>query len=352
MRDLIQDIEILLGKVSSAWDILAIDEMKKRISELEEITLDRFFWDDHEKAVGITQEMSQLKEDVHLWEGLEKDIKDLLSIARMDLDDKSVNMRDEVQVRYNELHALYSKSEFTLLLGDEYDKNGALVAIHAGSGGTDAQDWAEMLLRMIIRFAEKRNFNVEIIDKSIGGEAGIKSAVLRIQGAYAYGYLKSENGVHRLVRISPFDAEKMRHTSFALIEVLPFIEDVETEDLNTQDLRIDTFRASGKGGQGVNTTDSAVRITHIPSGITISCQNERSQLQNRETAIKILKSRLHQYHEAEKEEERKKLRGEYNEAAWGNQIRSYVLHPYKMVKDSRSGYESQDVESVLDGNLD
>lgn len=352
MRDIIRDIEELISQVNKAWDILNFDEIHKRIKELEELSFDPHFWDDHEQAKDISQEMSQLKEEVVLWEGLKKQAHDLLAVAKMDLEDKSVNMREDIEAQYNELYSAYQKAEFVLLLGEKYDKTDCIIAIHAGTGGTDAQDWAEILLRMLLRYAQKKNFSVEVIDKSLGGDAGIKSAVLKVHGKYAYGYLKSESGVHRLVRISPFDAEQMRHTSFALIEVLPLLEDVKEIEIDSKDLRIDTFRASGKGGQGVNTTDSAVRITHEPTGITVSCQNERSQLQNRETAMKILKSRLHQYYEAEKEEERERLRGEYNEAAWGNQIRSYVLHPYKMVKDTRTGYETQEVESILDGNLD
>jgi peptide chain release factor 2 len=242
--------------------------------------------------------------------------------------------------------------EFYLLLDGKHDKSSAIVAVHAGSGGTEAQDWAEMLLRMVMRYSEKKDWNVILLDESRGQEAGIKSATLRVDGRYAYGHLKSEHGTHRLVRISPFDAEKMRHTSFALIEVIPEIETDDDIEIDPKDLRIDTFMSSGKGGQSVNTTYSAVRIVHIPTGTTVQCQNERSQLQNKETALRILKSKLQALKEEQEEKERQELRGEYKSAEWGNQIRSYVLHPYKMVKDLRTRYEESDPDNVLDGNLD
>ena len=259
--------------------------------------------------------------------------------------------KSDLEKKNKYLEKKYNELEFFVLLSGEYDKNNAILAIHAGAGGVDAQDWAEMLLRMFLRYCEKKGFKINIVDKSVGNEAGLKSAVVEVVGKYAYGFLKSEAGVHRLVRISPFDAEKMRHTSFALAEVLPELEDVEVV-LKDDDLRIDTFMSSGPGGQGVNTTYSAVRIVHKPTNITVTCQNERSQQQNKETALKILKSKVYQYYQAEKEEEKQQLRGEFKEAAWGNQIRSYVLHPYRLVKDHRTEFETQNIESVLDGDVD
>jgi len=235
-------------------------------------------------------------------------------------------------------------------LNARYDKNNAILSIYAGAGGDDAQDWAEILLRMYLRFCKKRNWETKIIDKSSGQKAGIKSVTIEVEGEYAYGFLKGESGVHRLVRISPFDAEKMRHTSFALVQVLPEIEDVKVE-INPSDLRIDTFLASGHGGQYIQKNKTAVRIVHLPTKITVTCQSERSQHQNKERALKILYSKVYQYQQSKKEEEKARLRGEFKSASWGNQIRSYVLHPYKMVKDYRTGYETKDVEKILDGNL-
>lgn len=245
----------------------------------------------------------------------------------------------------------FASYEFEALLSGPHDARNALLAIHAGTGGTDAMDWAEILVRMYARFCEQQGWKVVMMDTQYGQEAGIKSALFEVRGAHAYGYLKAESGVHRLVRISPFDAEKMRHTSFALVEVLPELGETTEVEIKPEDLRIDVFRASGKGGQGVNTTDSAVRITHLPTGIVVSCQNERSQVQNKEMALKYLKSKLHNRVLQERTEERQQLRGEYHEAAWGNQIRSYVLNPYRMVKDHRTGTETQDVQSVLDGDV-
>jgi len=235
-------------------------------------------------------------------------------------------------------------------LQGKYDKNPAIITINAGAGGVDAQDWAQMLERMFLRLAEQQNWSLKHLSRSLGAEAGIKSSTFRIQGDYVYGYLKNEAGVHRLVRMSPFDADHARHTSFAMVEVLPELTQLDNS-IKEEDLKTDTFRASGHGGQSVNTTDSAVRITHIPTGLTAICQNERSQLQNKKQAMIYLQSKLQKYQDAEQEEEKKVLKGEYTEAAWGNQIRSYVLQPYKMVKDHRTNYESSEPDKVLDGQL-
>jgi peptide chain release factor 2 len=232
-----------------------------------------------------------------------------------------------------------------------YDKNNALIFIHAGTGGTDAQDFSEMLMRMYLRFCEKKGWLTKVIENSLGTEAGIKSATIEVEGLYAYGFLKGESGVHRLIRISPFDAEKLRHTSFALVQVLPELEDVKIE-IKPEDLKIETFRASAKGGQHMQKTETAVRITHLPTKIVVTCQTERSQYQNKERALKILKSKLYQYYQAKKEEEKAILKGELKSISWGNQIRSYILHPYKLVKDHRTGFESNKVNEILDGELD
>jgi len=353
MQELINDLKELKIKIAQTWQSLKLDQSKKEVSELEKQMNRLDFWQDPEKAKEISQKVSDMKEEIERWEKLVQEVDDTLEIAELDKEDKEVNLRKELEARFKKLQEDFYRQEFFLLFKDDYDKNNAILAIHAGAGGVDAQDWSGMLLRMYLRFAEKKGFTTKIIDQSVGAEAGIKSTVIEIKGRYAYGYLKSEAGVHRLVRISPFDAEAMRHTSFALVEVLPELESVDLDKIkiNEDDLRIDVFRAGGKGGQGVNTTDSAVRVVHIPTGISISCQNERSQLQNKETALKHLKIKLHQLELDQQKEQKQQLRGEYKSAEWGNQIRSYVLHPYKMVKDLRTKFEVKDPEAVLDGEL-
>ena len=310
------------------------------------------FWKDQFRAKEVSQKLDDLKKEVATWEKLRQEAEELLEIAQLDQADQDVNLRKEAEVKLQELQKQYEQLEFFTLLNEEYDRNDAIFSIHAGTGGVDAQDWAAMLLRMYLRFCEKKGFKTKIVQESRGQEAGIKSVTALVQGAWAYGYLKAEAGVHRLVRISPFDAEKMRHTSFALLEVLPDLGDLKGIELKEEDLKIDTFRSSGHGGQSVNTTDSAVRITHQPTGITVSCQNERSQLQNKEFALKILKSKLHQLMLSQRKEKQNQLRGEAISAEWGNQIRSYVLHPYKMVKDHRTKYEVKNPEKVLNGEID
>ncbi len=310
------------------------------------------FWQDTKSAKVFSQRASDLKNEIEIWQKLKKQINDLLELGLTDSNDKSINLRQELEAEYEKLAKEFAKLEFYLLFRDKNDKNNAILAIHAGTGGVDAQDWAQMLLRMYLRYAEKKGFKAKVIDETFGSEAGIKSAVIEIRGFNAYGYLKSENGVHRLVRISPFDAEAMRHTSFALAEVIPEISEEKEIEIKPEDLKIDTYLASGHGGQNIQKTESAVRITHLPTKIAVACQSERSQAQNKERAMKILKSKLLKLSEAKAEEEQKQLRGEYSEAAWGNQIRSYILQPYHLVKDHRTNYEEGDVDSVLDGKLD
>lgn len=258
----------------------------------------------------------------------------------------------EVEQKIAELEKLVSNAEIQMMLSGPHDRNNAILTIHSGSGGTESQDWAQMLYRMYTRYIEKKGFDYQIIDYQPGEEAGIKSVTLLVKGNYAYGLLKAENGVHRLVRISPFDANKRRHTSFASVLAIPELDDEIDIEINEKDLRIDTYRSSGAGGQHVNTTDSAVRITHLPTGIVVCCQNERSQIKNREVAMKVLKARLYELELEKQKKKQEELTGEKKEITWGSQIRSYVLHPYRMIKDHRTGYETGNVEPVLDGDLD
>lgn len=311
------------------------------------------FWDNREQAVEKSRIAAQLGAQISEWQKLQEDCDALVEIIREgESRGDDVEFLLECSREYEECQERWKKFESALLFKGQYDELGAIVSIHSGTGGVDAQDWAEMLLRMYLRFAERKGFRVGFIDKLEGKEAGIKSATIDIQGLYAYGFLFSEAGVHRLVRISPFDAEKMRHTSFALVEVLPDLGKVEHIKIRPEDLRIDVFRSSGPGGQSVNTTDSAVRIVHLPTKLTVSCQSERSQHQNKERAMRILHAKLALLEEEKMNEVSSELRGEYHEAKWGNQIRSYILQPYKLVKDHRNDYETGDVARVLDGDID
>ena len=292
--------------------------------------------------------LSALEDEVESWEKLTRRINDALELAEMD----DPELQDELKKEIQDIRKEVEQREFKAMLSGKYDQGDALLTIHAGAGGNDAQDWAEILQRMYLRWAENHQYDTEVIDFTPGEEAGIKSATIAVNGPYAYGYLRSEKGVHRLVRISPFDSSNRRHTSFAMIEVLPEVEDDMEVDINPNDLKIDTFRSAGAGGQSVQKNDTAVRITHTPTGIVASCQNERSQTQNREMAMRVLKARLLERKREERKEKIDELRGEYQKAEWGSQIRSYVLHPYRMVKDHRTNQEEGNTEAVLDGELD
>ncbi len=292
--------------------------------------------------------LSRLQEEIDNWHALEARLNDTLELAEME--DES--LREELEAEANAIEAEIEQREFDAMLSGEYDQGDALLAIHAGAGGNDSQDWAEMLQRMYLRWMEENDYEANILDMTPGEEAGVKSVTIAVEGSYAYGYLRSEKGVHRLVRISPFDSNNRRHTSFAMVEVLPQIEDETSIEINPKNLKIDTFKSGGAGGQSVQKNDTAVRITHLPTGIVASCQNERSQKQNRDTAMKVLRARLLEIKEQEKAEKIEELRGEYQKAEWGSQIRSYVLHPYRMVKDHRTDYEVGNAEAVLDGELD
>ncbi len=327
-----------------------LPQKKNRVIELEQSIAEPDFWQDQERATRLSREYEQNKSELQKWQLLVDDVEDLLSLLELTSSDPS--LLTEIEARLVALEKKYQELEFLALFVGEYDRGDVWLSIHAGTGGVDAQDFAQMLMRMYTRFCQQHDFDVSIVDTTPASEAGIKNVTLAIKGPYAYGWLRAEHGVHRLVRISPFDAEGMRHTSFALVEVLPHIEQDTTIVLRDEDLRIDVFRDGGKGGQSVNTTDSAVRITHIPTGITVKCQNERSQLQNKTSALKILKSKLVTYYHIQNQDQLNELKGEHRQTQWGSQVRSYVLQPYTLVKDHRTGHETPDVESVLDGNLD
>jgi len=325
-----------------------LPKLKTELSMLEARMAAPGFWSDQRLAADTSQKAADVRKEIEVWENLRKEVDELVEMSELE----GTSLKQEVESKTAELTKRFEALEFRTLFSGEHDESNAILAIHAGSGGTEANDWSEMLLRMYLRFIERKGMRSEILSESRGEEVGFKSVMVRVTGRYAYAHLKSEAGVHRLVRISPFDAEKMRHTTFALVEVLPELDDVKDIELDAKDLRIDTFMAGGHGGQSVNTTYSAVRVVHLPTGISVSCQNERSQLQNKETAIKILKSKLHQLAFDAQAKEKKELRGEYTSAEWGNQARSYVLQPYKLVKDHRTDYETADAQAVLDGDLD
>jgi peptide chain release factor 2 len=300
----------------------------------------------------LAQESKGLREEVQTWRKLESRAGDVIGLAEMAIAEKDSHLQAELESELGALDKDVEKQEVDLLFANPYAENPALVSIHAGAGGVDSQDWAEMLLRMYLRWAERDKMQAEILDESPGEEAGYKSVTVRISGRRAFGWLRSEHGVHRLVRLSPFDQAHRRHTSFALVEVIPEIEDATDIEIRPEDLKVDTYRSSGAGGQHVNKTSSAVRMTHLPTGIIVTCQNERSQIKNREMALKVLRSRLAALREQQRAEQRQELKGERQSMEWGSQIRSYVLQPYTLVKDHRTGYEMGNVQAVLDGDLE
>lgn len=338
------EIDNLAVSIKTLEPSVRIEEKKQKLLELEDAMQQSGFWNDQDRATKVSKEAARLKAFVDLWMKLKEDSQLIFELV-------ATTESTEVTKIFEELKQEYAEFEKMFLLSDKYDAYDAVIGVHAGAGGDDATDWAEMLMRMLTRFCEKQGLKTTLLDISRNPAAGIKSALIEVKGEYAYGQLKSEHGVHRLVRLSPFNQAHTRETSFALIEVLPIIEEDVDVKIDDKDLRAEYTTASGHGGQSVNTTYSAVRLTHIPTGIKVSIQNERSQSQNRELAMRILKSKLQKLQEEKALETRKELRGEFKSAEWGNQIRSYVIHPYKLVKDNRTGYETSDVESVLEGNL-
>ncbi len=353
MKDFTETLSDLGVRVDQAEEYLRIDFARDRIRQLEAEASRPDLWDEPESARRITGELSDLQDDIRTYEALRSELEDaetLFILAREESDD---SLEAELESTVSDMDARLAELELRSLFSGEHDENDAVCDINSGAGGTDAQDWAEMLLRMYTRWAARKGFEVEIQEVTEGQEAGISSATFIVKGRYAFGYLQAERGVHRLVRISPFDANARRQTAFAALKVVPFFDAVSDEvDIDEKDLRIDTYRSSGAGGQHVNVTDSAVRITHLPTGTVVACQNERSQHQNKEKAMQLLAAKLSDLKRREREAEMNALAGEQRDVAWGSQIRSYVMAPYQQVKDLRTGHEVGNVDAVLDGDLD
>ncbi len=345
------DLEELEARLERLAERLDLKRLEEEIASLERELAAPGFWEDQERARRVTRQLETQRARLRDYRELREELEELQFLQELAEEEGDEGELARVAQRARALARRLRDLELRVFMSGEYDRNDCYLTINAGAGGTDAQDWAEMLLRMYLRFLERKGFRFQLLEVSPGEEAGIKSATVEVKGDYAYGWLKGERGVHRLVRISPFDAAHRRHTSFASVNVIPQVEDAEIE-LDEKDLKIETYRASSAGGQHVNVTDSAVRITHLPTGIVVQCQNERSQHQNKETALKILKARLAELARRKREEELRRIQGELKKIEWGSQIRSYVLHPYKLVKDHRTGVETADVEAVLDGELD
>ncbi|MFB9828526.1 peptide chain release factor 2 [Lederbergia wuyishanensis] len=346
------ELEKTASRLADFRGSLDLDEKETRIAELDERMLEPGFWDDQQAAQTVINEANSLKDLVGEYKELLETQENLELTHELVKEENDAELEKELESELRELVGRLNDFELQLLLSEPYDKNNAILELHPGAGGTESQDWGSILLRMYTRWAEKKGFKVETLDYLPGDEAGIKSVTLLIKGHNAYGYLKAEKGVHRLVRISPFDSSGRRHTSFVSCEVMPeFTDDIEI-DIRTEDLKIDTYRSSGAGGQHVNTTDSAVRITHIPTGTVVTCQNERSQIKNREKAMNMLKAKLYQLELEQKEKQLAEIRGAQKEIGWGSQIRSYVFHPYSMVKDHRTNTEVGNVQAVTDGDID
>lgn len=347
MRELINRLQQAQEKLKSLLAYLDFEKLQEELAMLEEKTTDTNLWDDPQNAQKIMKSVSDKRNEVESWQTLESRINDVLELAELE----DLSFKAEITKETDAIEKELDHKELQTLLSGPYDKGNALLAIHAGAGGTESQDWAAMLQRMYLRWAEQNNIEAIVLDFSPGEEAGIKTVTISMEGSYAFGNLRAEKGTHRLVRISPFDANSRRHTSFAMVEILPEIDDTNEIEILPDEIKIEVYKSSGAGGQNVQKNSTAVRITHFESGLVVSCQNERSQMQNKETAMKVLKSRLLDIKLREQEQELAELRGEYKKAEWGSQIRSYVLHPYQLVKDHRTNHEDGNTQAVLDGKL-
>lgn len=338
---------IALKKSTCFWSIFDLPTKETELKKLQQKSTNGEIWDNPQIAQKLMKSISDLSNELDDWKSLKAKIFDLIDLV--ELGDESV--QEEIESELNLIEQDLAKKELTMLLSGRFDAGNALLTIHAGAGGTESQDWAEMLQRMYLRWAEKNNFEAEILDFTPGEEAGIKSVTMAINGKYAYGNLRSEKGTHRLVRISPYDSNHRRHTSFAMVEILPEVDDSDEIEILPEEIRIDVYKSAGAGGQNVQKNATAVRITHIPSGLVVSCQNERSQLQNRENALRVLRARLLEIKKEQQDQEMADIRGVYKKAEWGNQIRSYVLQPYQMIKDHRTNHEEGNTQAVLDGDI-
>jgi peptide chain release factor 2 len=352
VRDFSDDIKALKGRLDEARGYLRIDEARPRVAELTELASDPNLWDDQDRARAVNTELAGLQDDLVLFDDLAQQIEDVQTLDELAHEEADESQEGEIDVAVRELESRFDELELRALFSGEYDDNDAIVVVNSGEGGVDAQDWAEMLVRMYQRWAERRGFGFELDEASPGTEAGLSSATFIVKGRHAYGWLRSEQGVHRLVRMSPFDSAHRRQTSFASLDVTPLIEDAGDVVIDEKDLRIDTYRSSGAGGQHVNVTDSAVRITHLPTGVVVSCQNERSQTQNKARAMQVLVSKLAELQRQQRKDELRDIAGVAAQAQMGNQIRSYVMAPYQQVKDLRTNHEVGNIQGVLDGDLD
>ena len=344
-------MRILKTGLDCSGGFFDVDQKMKDIEPLDAKMAHPGFWDDNESAQKILQTRSGLQRSIEIWKNLAKEGEDLGALLELSAEEEDPSMDEEIQSSLKQLEEQLGQAELKAMLSGKTDFNNAFLAINSGAGGTESQDWAEMLLRMYLRWGDRNGYKTEILDTQYGDEAGIKSATVLFTGDYAFGYLKAEIGVHRLVRISPYDSNKRRHTSFASAFAYPEVADEIDVEIKEEDLKVDVYRASGPGGQGVNTTDSAVRLTHVPTGIVVQCQNERSQHKNKNSATKVLKSRLYELEQEKQGEEKKEMEKQKRKIEWGSQIRSYVLHPYQLVKDLRTNVEVGNVDAVLDGDL-